>query len=57
MTPEPFLFGILMVLGSYLLAVVASNITDNKKDPLRNFQPFNLKNYVTFFSKNKNRNR
>jgi len=57
MTPEPFLFGILTVLGSYLLAVVVNNITDSKKDPLRNFQPFNFKYYAKFFSKNKRGNR
>lgn len=53
MTPEPFLFGILTVLGSYLLAVTSSYFQNKRKDPLRSFKPFNLKNHGSFFQKNK----
>jgi hypothetical protein len=52
MTPEPFIFGILTVLGSYLLAVIAIRIQFKKDDKLSNFKPSNLKNYVSAYKKN-----
>jgi hypothetical protein len=56
-TPEPYLFGILTVLGSYLLAVAVSSFQDRKRDPLKNFKPFNYKNYASFFQKGKSANK
>jgi hypothetical protein len=45
MTPEPYLFGILTILGSYLLSVAVVFCRHKKKDSLKNFKPFNLKKH------------
>jgi hypothetical protein len=47
MTPEPYLFGILTILGSYLLSVAVSFYQDKKKDQLKHFKPFNFKNHAS----------
>jgi hypothetical protein len=45
MTPEPYLFGILTILGSYLLSVAVGFYKNKKKDNLKHFKPFNLKKH------------
>jgi hypothetical protein len=45
MTPEPYLFGILTILGSYLLSVAVVFYRHKKKDSLKHFKPFNLKKH------------
>lgn len=44
---EPCFMAILVVLGSYLLAIVAGNASTKRKDPLRGF---NQKNIRKFFN-------
>lgn len=55
-TPEPYIFSILIVLGSYLIAIAVSSIQNRKKDQLKDFKPFNYKNYARIFKKKTGQN-
>jgi hypothetical protein len=43
---EAFIIVILTFLGSYLLTIVAGLFKEKNKDSLKNFEPFNLKEYA-----------
>jgi hypothetical protein len=46
MNLEPYLFGILIIIGSYLLSVVVCFFKEKDKDSLKDFKPFNFKKYA-----------
>jgi hypothetical protein len=44
-TFEPYLIGLLTILGSYLVAISVNYLKNKKKDSLNDFKPFNLKKH------------